>query len=286
MVQKKWLTTKCFKCKKVIEEKEAFIIDEEQDLIFCSEECLYQHFSKPIETLEKEFLERRNETDIPRENFTRYEDCLNDLLEAPDEIWEDPELVDDTPVHQYIGEFTFDDQSIYYVAIVRMTNTTPSFVFLHFPTTDLKLVEFYRRGRLIYDKSQSELEIEASENDALSEGDELATRLFDAMLAVRSDKDIPPSEFEKYAHLRQETIEDSDEIWRSTDLQGDTIVSFIKEFSMDEGDGSYIVITIEDVVSHSHFILFSFPTNDSQLTERYRQGQSLNTENPVKQESH
>jgi hypothetical protein len=157
---------------------------------------------------------------------------------------------------------------------------------LHFPTTDLKLVEHYRRGRLIYDKSQSEIEIESAEGDALSEGDELAQNLFQAMIRVRAKNDIPESEFPNYSQLRQEAIEEADEIWRSSDMMGNTIVHFIKVFSQDEGDITYVVVTIQDVLSGSHFILFSFPTKDEQLVERYRQGESLNGENPPPTESH
>ncbi|MGE3973973.1 MAG: PBECR2 nuclease fold domain-containing protein [Bdellovibrionales bacterium] len=286
MTSKKWLVTKCHNCKNAVEEKDAFIIDEEKDLIFCSEKCLYEHFANPIGELEKEYMAHRGDDDISQEEFSKYEDCLNTLLEEPSEIWEDTETVKGTPLHQYIGEFSVDDQSIYYIAIVTQTQSAPNFVFLHFPTTDLKLVEHYRRGRLIYDKSQSEIEIEASEGDALSEGDEMAQNLFQAMIGVRSNKDIPEDEFAKYIHLRQEAIEEADEIWRKSDLQGNTLVHFIKEFSLDEGDVKYVVVTIQDVMSGSHFILFSFPTKDEQLVERYRQGHSLNSETDTPDETH
>jgi hypothetical protein len=286
MSKKKWLATKCHECKKTVEEKDAFIIDEDRDLIFCSEKCLYAHFAVPIEELEKEYMAHRTEDDIPQEDLPKYEDCLDALLEEPSEIWEDTEMVKDTVLHQYIGEFSVDDQSVYYVAIVSQSKSTPSFVFLHFPTQDLKLVEHYRRGRLVYDKSQSEIEIESAESDALSEGDELATSLYQAMMSVRSTKDISEDEFLKYTHLRQEAIEEADEIWRNSDLQGNTVVHFIKGFNLDEGDLSYVVVTIQDVISGSHYILFSFPSRDEQLVERYRQGESLNSETQAPAETH
>ncbi len=288
MTGKNWLASKCFNCKKVIEKDEAIIIDEEKDLFFCSEDCLYQHFAKPIENLEKEYLALREEKDIPREEFPKYEELLGNLLEGPDEIWEDTETITDLNLHIYMGEFQVEEQSIYYAAILRETEGNPSFVFLHFPTTDIKLLEQYRRGKLIYNRSQSEIEVDASDEDALAEGDELARGHFEAMLKLRNKKDIPEPEFGEYLEYRQDSIEDSDEMWRHSDMEGNTFVHFLKEFES-EGEArafTYIVVTIEDVVSGSHFILFSFPTKDNQLADRYRQGEMLNTDAPAKQESH
>jgi len=288
MTKRNWLASKCFNCKKVIEKDEAIIIDEETDLLFCSEDCLYQHFATPIENLEKEYLALRGEKDIPREDFGNYEEILSNLLEGPDEIWEDSETVPNINLHIYIGEFQVDEQPVYYLAVLRETEGNPSFVFLHFPTNDIKLIEQYRRGKLIYSRSQSEIEVDASDEDALAEGDELAKGHFESMLKVRSPKDIAESEFSNYLTYRQETIEDADEMWRHSDLEGNTFVHFLKDFEQENEKTifTYIVVTIEDVVSGSHFILFSFPTNDPQLAERYRQGEMLNSETPQKQESH
>jgi hypothetical protein len=167
MTQRRWLAKKCFQCTNTVEEKDAIIIDEEQDKIFCSENCLYQHFSKQIEHMEKEFLDQRTPSDLARGDFTRFEGCLEELLEGPDEIWEDLETFEDIPLFHYIGQFVVEEQPVYYVATVHMTGENPTFVFLHFPTIDSKLVEYFRRGRLIYDKSQAEIEIDGAEEDAL-----------------------------------------------------------------------------------------------------------------------
>lgn len=285
MSQRRWLAAKCFKCGKQVEESEAIIIDEEKDHIFCSEEHLYEHFSVQIKKMEAEFETNRSAKDIAQADFGKFEGCLEELLESPDEIWEDPDTLEDMTVYNYIGQFLIEEQSVYYVAAVHLTGEMPTFVFLHFPTNDPKLVENFRRGRLVFDKTQAEIEIEGAEEDALSDGDEMAQGLFKAMLQVRTAKDFPESEFGGFLNCRQETIEEADEMWRSTDLQGNTIVTFIKEFSNEE-DFYYVVLTIQDVVSGSHFVLFSFPTRDESLVERYRQGQSLDTQAPNKQASH
>ena len=68
---------------------------------------------------------------------------------------------------------------------------------------------------------------------------------------------------------------------------GNVLVSFIREFP-DEADGGihYIVVTIEDMPSNSHALLFSFPTKDENLVGRYRHGENLQAEEVVQEASH
>lgn len=107
------------------------------------------------------------------------------------------------------------------------------------------------------------------------------------MLTLRSEKDLPETEFHSLEHLRESTIEEADEIWRSNDLNGNTLVTFIKSCP-DEGKGdvSYVVVTIEDTESSSHALLFSFPSIDQTLVDRYRHGENLQAEEVVQEASH
>src|SRR5690606_26696968 len=116
--------------------------------------------------------------------------------------------------------------------------------------------------------SKEEMSHGGIEGDALTEGDELATGLYKAMLIVRSANDIEESLFQNYAELREETIEEADEIWRDTTMSGYTLVSFIKDLSRTEEGAEhlhYIAVTLEDEGTSSHALLFSFPTNDETL---------------------
>ena len=85
--------------------------------------------------------------------------------------------------------------------------------------------------------------------------------------------------------MRFDALEDADEIWRSSDSLGNVLVSFIKEFG-DEEEFSYIVVTVEDAPSGSHALLFSFPTRDRGLVDRYRHGENLQAEEVVQESSH
>lgn len=267
--------------------KERIVIDETHGLVFQSEDELYDHFLPQIQSLEKEYFTNRTSDDVQEKDFARYEDLLDQVLDDPDEVWEDATSIHGFKVRTYVGHYTNDTESIYYVALAYATDDTPSFIFLHFPSTDLELVDRFRRGNLLFDRVIKEVEMGAVEGDALTEGDDLAVGLYRAMLALRSDKDIAEKDFKKYEEHREAAIEDAEEIWRSNDLSGNVLVTFIKEYP-DESkkDLHYIVVTIEDTSSSSHALLFSFPTTDLNLVDRYRHGENLQAEEVVQEASH
>lgn len=257
------------------------IIDEEHGLIFDSEQELYSHFEKEIQTLEREFFSLRKSGDISEFEFKKYDKHLEKLLDDPDEVWEDTDTLRDQRVFIYIRRF----EKVFHIAACYLTESTPSFVYLHFPTMDDRLVERYRRGQMVFQRMSADMAMGAIEGDALHEGDDLATGLYKAMLLLRSDKDIPEDEFHHYADCREECLEDADEIWRAGDSLGNVLVSFIKEFN-DEDEFYYVVVTVEDAPSGSHALLFSFPTRDKGLIDRYRHGENLQAEEVVQESSH
>lgn len=260
------------------------IIDEAHGLVFDSEQDLYSHFEKEIQVLEKEFFKLRGDADINEFEFKKYDDHLDQLLDDPDEVWEDTDTLGNQRMFIYIRQF---DEEIYHVAACYLTESTPSFVYLHFPTSDNKLVERYRRGQMVFQRTSADMAMGAVDGDALHEGDELATGLYKAMLSLRSEKDIPEEDFVGFAGYREEALEDADEIWRSSDSLGNVLVSFIKEFTgEDDQEFSYVVVTIEDAPSGSHALLFSFPTRDKGLVDRYRHGENLQAEEVVQENSH
>ena len=268
---------------------ESIVIDEARGLVFRTEEELYEHFLPQIQALEKEYFNLRADGDIEESEFGRYEELLNHVLDDPDEVWEDATTIHGFKVRSYVGHYLAADsnESVYYVALAYVTGDIPSFVYLHFPTRDLSLVERFRRGNLCYDRVMKEVEAGAVEGDALSEGDDLAVGLYKAMLTLRSEKDIPEADFKDYEAFREATIEEADEIWRSVDLSGNILVTFIKDFSEEDvAELNYIVVTIEDTPSSSHALLFSFPSTDTNLIDRYRHGENLQAEEVVQEASH
>lgn len=258
------------------------VIDEEHGLIFESEQELYHHFEREIQTLEHEFFSLRKDSDIGEGEFKKYDSQLERLLDDPDEVWEDTQSIDKQRVFIYIRQF----DRVHHVAACYLTENTPSFVYLHFPTTDDALVERYRRGQIVFQRAAGDVAIGAIDGDALHEGDELAVGLYKAMHALRGEKDIPEEDFHDYADCREETLEEADEIWRSGDSLGNMLVSFIREFNDEDDEFYYVVVTVEDAPSGSHALLFSFPTRDKSLVDRYRHGENLQAEEVIQESSH
>lgn len=265
-----------------VQDNDEIVIDRKKGLIFHSEEEVYEHFGAEIETLEQEYQALKVEADLTEESIKDYEARLTDLFELPDEVWLNKEKFEGINLYTYIKKFESEGGEIYYIlAVTYMDENIPSFIFIHFPTKDEKLVQEYRNHEQVFSKEHG------GAGDALSEGDELATGLYKAMLTVRNENDIPEEDFSKFLIYRDETVEHADEIWRSTDLNGNVLVSFIKDFSAGEDeDFHYITVTLEDNASETHYVLFSFPTRDKNLVDRYRHGETLHTDEVIQEESH
>ncbi len=268
------------------ESSEPIVIDAARGWIFQNETELYEHFSESVHTIEALYAKRRASDDIADADLVKYESLLHQVLEEPDEVWMDSELLKDQVVHSYIGQFEVDTETVFYIANTYVVNESPAFIYLHFATRDPKLVDKYRQGQLVYDRVIKEVEAGAIDGDVLGEGDPLAVGLYKAMLKLRNPSDIPESEFRNFSDKREESIEQPDEIWRTNDLSGNILVSFISDFSSDTDALYYVVVTVEDAPSGSHAILFSFPTNDVSLVERYRHGENLQAEEVVQEASH
>jgi hypothetical protein len=278
------------KTKKALE-KEYILVDEKNGLIFESEEDLFGYFENHIKKLEDEYQALHSEDDFSDKEQIERESQLELTLDEPDEIWMDEKTFGGDPViYHFIKGFETDEESFKYVAVAYVSSDDeyPTFVFIHFPTKDSRLWQNYQRGELVYDKTYEEVSGGAIEGDALLEGDPLAMGLYQAMITVRSDKDIPQEQFQEFAELREETIESADEIWRKNDLDGNVLVSFIKEFPDHETakDLTYVAVTQEDETSSVHSLLFSFPTTDKSLVDRYRQGENLQAEDVSQENSH
>ena len=268
--------------------KNPIIIDESRGWVFDSETEVVEHFRPQIEKLEKEYHEWRPETDINIDEIEDIEQHLSELLQEPDEVWLSSQVLDGMALGTFIGYFESEEQDLnfYYVTLTYFVDNIPKFVFLHFATTDLNLIKKYQRGQKIYDRNNQQIQSDEEAVDALTEGDELAVGLYGAMLKLRGSSDIPESEFPEYIKYREETIEEPDEIWRKIDSEGRVLVCFIKNLGDGGEEVKYVVVTKEDEASESQYLLFSFPTKDSSLVERYKQGESLDTVSYTREESH
>lgn len=265
---------------------EKIIIDEKNKLVFKSEAEVLKYFEKQIALLEKEFLSLRPKKDFTDAQAAKLETHLDATLDNPDEIWVDTKTIKANPLNIFIKRIREDEEEFHYIALTYVAQNTPTFVYLHFPTKSSEMVDQYRRGDQDQDRANNQVEMGCIEGDALSEGDELAVGLYKAMLVLRQDDDVPGKEFQGFAELREGAIEEPDEIWRNNDLDGNVLVNFIKDFSMSNEPLYYVVVTLEDSDSSSHALLFSFPTKDESLVDRYRHGENLHADEVVQESSH
>ncbi len=277
------------KTKKNQKSQELILIDEGQGLIFESEKDLYGYFSKAIDELEKQYHEIKSPTDFTDEEQIKLEHYLETTLDTPDEVWRDEKSFEDLVIHYFIRSFIEDNNKLTYIAAayVAVEEQVPTFVLFHFPTKIEEMTKHYQKANMVYSQKLEAVAEGAVEGDALVDGDPLAIGLYLSMIKLRGEKDIPQSKFKDFQNLREDTIENADEIWRKNDMDGNILVSFIKEFPDNEVSGLYYVaVTQEDSNSNVHALLFSFPTNDESLVDRYRQGENLQAEEISQESSH
>ncbi|WP_413557842.1 PBECR2 nuclease fold domain-containing protein [Bdellovibrio sp. HCB209] len=274
---------------KSIVEKEYIVVDEKAGLIFENEQDLFGYFKGAIDKFQEQYKSLRTSDDFTDDDQIARENYLESTLDDPDEVWVDMKFIEDYPVYYFIREFEEGATAFKYIAIAYMAEDEefPTFVFMHFPTRDPNVWHNYQKEEMAYDRNYAEASAGAIEGDAMLEGDPLAVGLYQAMMKVRTDKDIPQDKFQDFADLREDTIESADEIWRKTDTEGHVLVSFIKEYPDHETkDLVYVAVTQEDDETNVHSLLFSFPTNDEALVDRYRQGENLQAEEVSQESSH
>ncbi len=281
---------KAHKATKKIQEKELIIIDEKQGLIFENDKTLFGYFSVPIKEYETRFqknYDARNDFSLIEQQ--EHESLLEETLDDPDEIWTDDSTFEDLTVHTLIKSFETKQQAFNYIAVVYINTEEnyPTFVFIHFSTKDAKMLEQFRQNEIIFHKKLEAIQFAAIDGDSLLEGDYLAIGLLESMLKVRGDKDISTDLFKEFTECRESTIDSPDEIWRKVDSSGHILVTFIKEFEdMGVEDLHYVVVTEEDTEAQVNSLLFSFPTSDISLVDRYRQGENLEAEEVATESSH
>lgn len=277
------------KPRKLIKDKDLIVIDESKGLIFENEDALYGYFKSAIEQVESSIEKEREDSDFSDEEQKKFEKYLDQVLDEPDQIWHDDSLGTEFPLYYFIKRIEKQKTSFEYIAICYMNQEdhVPTFVLSHFATKSPILTKKYRKKELIYDVAIENVRDASIDGDALGDGDELALGLFQSMMVLRSEKDILQSDFAKFGDLREECIEHPDEIWKKTDTEGHGLVTFIKEFSEHSTkDLYYVAVTLEDPQSQVHSLLFSFPSTDESLVDRYRQGENLQAEEVVQESSH
>jgi hypothetical protein len=103
------------------------------------------------ETFRAQLIQERSEEDIPLEEFSLYQGCLDETLETPDEVWSvemEGDEADPVKLYHFIRHYPDEDPSIWYVIVARELEGEEQIELLDaFPTRDGELVDRYRRGK-------------------------------------------------------------------------------------------------------------------------------------------
>jgi hypothetical protein len=267
----------CQSCRRPLGAEEKVVyVEEGSNRFFCSEKCIRAYYDPMAEHYRREMMQIRDPHDIAESDFPEYESYAPLCLSNPDELWE--EITDNgEKVNNYLANFTNEGGKFTYVVMCFCLEQEPTYILLSFPTRDKKLVEDFRRGQRVEIQEAAEEQIAEPEVSSVIAEDFLARQgnaIEEDMLRHRGTKDIPPSEFEEYAHLLDQTIENPDEVWELQDDGDNTLLTLIAQA---EENVHYVVICTYDQGEgegdrESWRVVYSFPTNDPALVQRYRRG--------------
>lgn len=100
------------------------------------------------ETQRAQVTQKRRHDDVPMSDFVLYESCVDETLEAPDEVWSLKGLEDSIyQVYHFMRYYPKEKHGIWYVVIARETEDAGQIEILDaFPTRDSSLVDRYRKG--------------------------------------------------------------------------------------------------------------------------------------------
>lgn len=265
----------CQSCRKPLGSDEKIVyVEESANRYFCSEKCIRAYYDPMAEHYRKEMLAIRDPHDISESEFAEYESYAPLCLSNPDEVWEDTTEFGEV-ISYHIAAFTNEGGKFTYVVACFCLEDEPTYILTSFPTRDKKLVEEFRRGEKL-EFAEGDQEVPEPEVSPVLADDFLARQgnaIEEEMLRHRSAEDVPSSEFEDFVHLVDQTIENPDEVWELQDEGDNPLLTLI---SQHEEHLYYVVICAIDASQEQQEnwrVIYSFPTRDQSLVQRYRRGQ-------------
>ncbi len=301
----------CAHCVKALAPGErALFVEEEVGRSFCSEDCISQYFAPEAERLESEYQKRWVEGDITSEGREELAHLRWSTLQDPDEVWREKTLSGDyryTLIAGFEDEvwcvclslFLKGEPSFLFLNVVTRNQALVE----HYRRGErISWVKRDSKERSSAQNPEFSLEQQALDGTVIpgidadlmesagfttAPADGLALdgwsteeSLRAAVGGERRDDDIPPSEFGVYQGCLEETLQDPSELWALEAISDDEEVRlyhFIRQYPESEGQGFWYVIVAREVTGseteEDHLeVLDAFPTRDSDLVGRFRQG--------------
>jgi hypothetical protein len=281
----------CFACEKDLGESEkALFVEEDVGRVFCSEDCIVEHFSPDIERLEAEYQERVSADDFTVEQREHLLGLRWAVLENADEVWREKTVTGDYR-YSLMTRFRLNDKPFWVIAMTLFLRGEPSFLYLAIVTRDERLAEYYQRGERVDQKGkkltakekdalvQAQMEYgkdqdEANQSDGLAEPWTQDETLRASAGSGRRKDDIQAKDFEKYQEHLEPTLQNPDEVWtvEGTDEKKRGLFHFIKRFQSATPAFWFIVVAREADEEDQLEILDAFPTKDSAMVDQFRTG--------------
>lgn len=272
----------CSACGKGLKgEDRALFVEEDVGRVFCSEECITNHFQPEIDLIEKEYFKFRPKDDLSPEEREKFAHLRWITIQEPDEIWQETRPSGDKR-HTLISQFKPGAKPIWCICICLFLRGEPSFLYMAFPTRSKALVERFRKGQSIeWTKGESaehaaeEFDDEGPRTDGLADGWSQSETIRAEIHKTRNSNDIPVEEYGLYEKLMEKTLESPDELWvmESKDDGEPDRYQFIKHFPDEEGGAMYYIVIAQESEQTEHLeVIGQVPTRDPKVANQYRKG--------------
>jgi hypothetical protein len=269
----------CTACGKGLKgEDRALFVEEEVGRIFCSEDCITQHFQTDIDVIEKEYFKFRPKDDLTPDEREQFAHLRWVTIQEPDEIWQEKRPAGD---HRYtlISEFKPGAKTVWCVCICLFLRGEPSFLYMAFPTRSKALVARFRKGEEVEWETAAangkNVDSDAEATDGLAASWSQSETIRAEIHTTRTANDIPAEEFGLYENLLEKTLEAPDELWilESEDDGEPDRYHFIRYFPDEEtGPIHYIVVAQESEQTESLEVIEQIPTRSMDVAKQFRKG--------------
>lgn len=283
----------CSECKKVFEKLEELLyVENEGQNGFCSESCIEKFYDPLVnhyEALEKTWRAGHSLLDEEILEVVGHPVYMDQLLRRPEEVYchinEGGEAL-----YSFIVSIE-DDQfgNFWLMCLCLVYDNQPSFIISASATKEERMVANYRWGEKIKEPTQFHSDSERSESNkkqieideqTMMEVEGKKSGYLASLIEDRSPADIPIESFGLYEEYFEPTMMSPDEIYSSTDKEGDTIYTYIKAHDREGVSFYYFIVCLRlqkgfQENTDALVPILSFPSVDGELYRTYRKGELI-----------
>ncbi|OFZ21354.1 MAG: hypothetical protein A2202_05265 [Bdellovibrionales bacterium RIFOXYA1_FULL_36_14] len=287
----------CEHCKKVFNSVDKLLFVEEKEVRgFCQEACIEKFYFPLIDYFNNFEKNIRAELKVQDEDAVAALNQVGELdqyLLNPSEVWVVSSQLGDQ-FFTYIKNVEIKNQMYYLITITLTYQKKPSFVFLMTATQSQEVVKRFRQGEPVENISQYQQQVSRDhKNKDLFMGaadlDQLEPSIREFLESKKSTflswilknhslDDIEIESYVNYMHFIRTTLEDPDEIYRWTDDEGDTMLTYIKGGEQEGICFYYLVICSHQQQDNGHNMalpILTFPTRNSAIYNNFKKGDRI-----------